>query len=181
MSTSRVWVHTVATPIGDTVLGADDAGRLVMIAWDDDLHGWQEDLVRRHGEVEIVPAGDRFGHARALTAYMRSDMTALAPLAVSLVGTEFQRRVWGALREIPVAETRSYGELARAIGNAKAVRAVGLANGANPVPIVVPCHRVIGSDGTLTGFGGGLERKRWLLAHEARHARRRGAQIALPV
>jgi methylated-DNA-[protein]-cysteine S-methyltransferase len=82
-------------------------------------------------------------------------------------GTDFQRSVWKALRDIPAGETRSYGQLAAAIGIPKAVRAVGLANGANPVGVIVPCHRVIGSGGKLTGYAGGLERKRWLLAHEA--------------
>jgi methylated-DNA-[protein]-cysteine S-methyltransferase len=82
-------------------------------------------------------------------------------------GTEFQRRVWELLRAIPFGETISYGELARRVGNPKAMRAVGAANGRNPLMIIVPCHRVIGADGSLTGFGGGIERKRWLLDHEA--------------
>jgi len=81
-------------------------------------------------------------------------------------GSAFQRRVWDALTEIPYGQTLSYGELARRIDNPGAARAVGLANNRNPVSIVVPCHRVIGADGSLTGYGGGLERKRWLLAHE---------------
>jgi methylated-DNA-[protein]-cysteine S-methyltransferase len=85
-------------------------------------------------------------------------------------GTAFQRRVWDALTEIPYGQTSSYGELARRIGNPGAARAVGLANNRNPVSIVVPCHRVIGADGSLIGYGGGLERKRWLLAHEGLHA-----------
>lgn len=82
-------------------------------------------------------------------------------------GTAFQQQVWAALCAIPFGETRSYGEQARSIGNENAVRAVGLANGKNPIAIIVPCHRVIGAKGTLTGYAGGLERKRWLLAHEA--------------
>jgi methylated-DNA-[protein]-cysteine S-methyltransferase len=86
---------------------------------------------------------------------------------LKLLGTEFQRRAWQSLTEIPYGETRSYGEQARRIGNPSASRAVGLANGRNPIPIIVPCHRVIGADGSLTGFGGGIERKRWLLAHES--------------
>ncbi len=88
------------------------------------------------------------------------------------VGTPFQHDVWNALREIPLGETVSYGELARRLGRPNASRAVGAANGANPLPIVVPCHRVIGSNGNLTGFGGGLPTKRWLLDHERRHAPR---------
>ncbi len=94
-----------------------------------------------------------------------------------LNGTEFQRRVWGELREIPLGETISYGELARRLGTPGASRAVGLANGRNPVSIVVPCHRVIGADGRLTGYGGGLERKAWLLRHEA--TIRGGAAVGL--
>jgi methylated-DNA-[protein]-cysteine S-methyltransferase len=87
-------------------------------------------------------------------------------LPVKTAGTKFQREVWRALRYIPCGKTISYGELARRIGRPKAVRAVGLANGSNPIGVVVPCHRVIGSNGTLTGYGGGLHRKRWLLQHE---------------
>jgi len=87
-------------------------------------------------------------------------------LELSLAGSEFQRRVWQALLTIPYGETRSYGQVAEQVGATGAARAVGLANGRNPIPILVPCHRVIGADGSLTGYGGGLERKRWLLAHE---------------
>jgi methylated-DNA-[protein]-cysteine S-methyltransferase len=91
---------------------------------------------------------------------------ALDGLTVTTGGTDFQRSVWKALRAIPAGETRTYGQLAAAIGSPKAVRAVGLANGRNPVALIVPCHRVIGANGTLTGYAGGLERKRWLLQHE---------------
>ncbi len=87
-------------------------------------------------------------------------------LPLDLGGTEFQRRAWLALAEIPYGETRSYGEQARRLGVPRAARAVGAANGANPLPIVLPCHRLVGADGSLTGFGGGLDTKRWLLQHE---------------
>ena len=90
-------------------------------------------------------------------------------LPLGMNGTTFQRRVWNTLLEIPYGATWSYGELAKRIENPKASRAVGLANGSNPISIVVPCHRVIGADGSLTGYGGGVERKRWLLAHEGLH------------
>lgn len=90
-------------------------------------------------------------------------------LPLSLQGTVFQQRVWGVLTEIPYGETWSYGQLAQRIGNPNASRAVGLANGRNPISILVPCHRVIGADGSLTGYGGGVERKQWLLAHEGLH------------
>jgi len=92
-------------------------------------------------------------------------------LPLRLAGTDFQQRVWRGLREIPYGQTSSYGQLACRIGRSGASRAVGLANGRNPISIVVPCHRVIGADGSLTGYGGGLERKQWLLAHEAALAR----------
>src|ERR1700722_16847760 len=101
-----------------------------------------------------------------LEAYFAGELTDFE-LPTKLQGTEFQRRVWGSPCEIPYGETISYGELARWVGNPKASRAVGLANGRNPVAIVVPCHRVIGADGSLTGYGGGLDRKVWLLEHEA--------------
>ena len=105
---------------------------------------------------------------RQLIAYFRGKLRKF-DLPLSPEGTPFQRRVWEALREIPYGETVSYGELARRIGNPKASRAVGAANGRNPIPIVIPCHRVIGADGTLTGFGGGLEIKESLLEHESRY------------
>jgi methylated-DNA-[protein]-cysteine S-methyltransferase len=101
-----------------------------------------------------------------LSRYFAGEITAIDDIPVELNGTDFQKRVWQALRRIPAGSTLSYGALARRIGEAAAVRAVGAANGANPVALVVPCHRVIGSDGTLTGYGGGLDRKRWLLVHE---------------
>jgi methylated-DNA-[protein]-cysteine S-methyltransferase len=104
--------------------------------------------------------------ARAqLDAYFAGEITSF-DLPLSPRGTPFQQRVWAALRDIPFGETTSYGELARRIGDPKAVRAVGAANGRNPLPLVVPCHRVIGADGSLVGFGGGMDRKRWLLQHE---------------
>ena len=102
----------------------------------------------------------------AVEAYFAGDVHALDGLTVTTGGTDFQRSVWKALRAIPAGETRTYGQLAAAIGSPKAVRAVGLANGRNPVGLIVPCHRVIGANGTLTGYAGGLERKRWLLQHE---------------
>jgi len=104
----------------------------------------------------------------ALAAYFRGELRALETLPVDGGGTPFQRRVWSALRAIPLGETRSYGQLAAQLGSPKAMRAVGLANGRNPISLAVPCHRVIGADGSLTGYAGGLARKKWLLAHERR-------------
>jgi methylated-DNA-[protein]-cysteine S-methyltransferase len=107
--------------------------------------------------------------AAQLQQYFRGERRAFdLPLAPR--GTEFQQLVWSALQRIPYGETRSYSDIAREIGRPAAVRAVGAANGANPIPVVIPCHRVVGSNGSLTGFGGGIETKRWLLAHESRAA-----------
>jgi methylated-DNA-[protein]-cysteine S-methyltransferase len=104
---------------------------------------------------------------RRLRDYFRGDLRALDEIEVAPSGTPFQLAVWRALRRIPAGSTKSYGEIAREIRLPDAVRAVGAANGANPICIIVPCHRVIGANGTLTGYGGGLDRKRWLLAHES--------------
>jgi methylated-DNA-[protein]-cysteine S-methyltransferase len=104
--------------------------------------------------------------AEALTAYFEGELRSFASLRLAPQGSAFFQRVWQALREIPFGETRSYGELAREIGHPSAARAVGLANGRNPIAIIVPCHRVIGADGSLTGYAGGTQRKQWLLDHE---------------
>jgi methylated-DNA-[protein]-cysteine S-methyltransferase len=101
-----------------------------------------------------------------LRAYFDGELSALEAIEVRAEGTPFQQRVWAALREVRAGSTMSYSALAARIGHPAAVRAVGAANGANPIPIVIPCHRVIGADGRLVGYGGGLDRKRWLLAHE---------------
>ena len=160
-------LERITTPIGELLVVADADGRLRAVDWADyadRMHG----LLRRYCDAgfKLETVSGVFGHVAAFCAYFAGDLTALDRLAVETGGTAFQRTVWRALRSICVGTTMSYAALARAIGRPAAVRAVGLANGANPVGIVVPCHRVIGSDGTLTGYGGGLERKRWLLAHE---------------
>jgi len=112
---------------------------------------------------------DPGGAVSVLTRYFSGELASLDEVDVELHGTTFQRRVWNALRSVRAGTTTSYSDLAHRIGAAAAVRAVGAANGANPVAIVLPCHRIIGSNGTLTGYGGGLERKRWLLNHEGVH------------
>jgi methylated-DNA-[protein]-cysteine S-methyltransferase len=156
------------TPTGVLHLLADHDGRLHALGWFDGHDRMANVLAgyrARHGG-ELEHADDPSGLTSALRAYFAGDLAAIRDLPVVLHGTDFQRAVWSALRSIPCGETLSYGELAQRIGRPSAVRAVGLANGANPVGIVVPCHRVIGSNGTLTGYGGGLERKEWLLRHE---------------
>ncbi len=156
------------TPLGELVVATDRDGCLRIVDWtdhDDRTRAW---LDRQYGagRVKLVPTRDPHGRTSALLAYFAGDIAAIDALPAGADGTAFQRTVWRALRDIPAGQTISYGELARRIGKPAAVRAVGLANGANPIGVVVPCHRVIGANGTLTGYGGGLHRKRWLLAHE---------------
>ncbi|MFN8545274.1 MAG: methylated-DNA--[protein]-cysteine S-methyltransferase [Candidatus Binatia bacterium] len=166
--TLRLRFDHLETPIGRLVLVADENDCLRAVGFTDGHARMEYWLRARTGDVSLTAAADPGGFTNALRAYFAGDPTAIDGLPVTTGGTEFQRAVWKALREIPCGETRSYGELARQIGRPTAVRAVGLANGANPVGIVVPCHRVIGANGTLTGYGGGITRKRWLLEHERR-------------
>jgi methylated-DNA-[protein]-cysteine S-methyltransferase len=128
-------------------------------------------LLRLHyGRYTLEPAAEPTSLTRTLQAYFDGDLEALATVRIATGDTPFQRQVWSELRAIPAGTTISYGRLAARIGRARASRAVGAANGANPIPIVVPCHRVIGANGTLTGYGGGLAHKKWLLNHETRFA-----------
>jgi methylated-DNA-[protein]-cysteine S-methyltransferase len=169
----RLFVDRIDTPVGELTVIADDQGRLRAVDWHDDADR-QRQLLRLHSGVdaiEVEPQRNPGGLTAALRGYFAGDLAAINSLPVETGGTPFQRSVWRALRNIPCGTTVSYAELARRIGRPSAVRAVGLANGSNPVGIVVPCHRVIGSNGTLTGYGGGMERKRWLLAHEGYRAR----------
>ena len=167
-------VDRFSTPIGQALVVTDEAGVLRAFDWtdyEDRLSAWigrrYPKAVRREGA----------GPLRAgFEAYFAGKVDVFATMAWEGAGTAFQRQVWRALCTIPAGETLSYAGLAQRIGRPTAVRAVGLANGSNPVALVVPCHRVIGSDGSLTGYGGGLHRKRWLLEHEGAHfAERRAA------
>lgn len=156
----------IATPVGEVLLVTDGDGAVRALDFADYEPRMMRLLGRHAPDVELV-AGQAPGAVRdAVEAYFAGDARALDGLTVRTGGTEFQRSVWAALRAIPAGETRSYGQLAAAVGSPKAVRAAGLANGQNPIAVIVPCHRVIGANGTLTGYAGGLERKRWLLAHE---------------
>jgi len=153
------------TPIGAVYVAAH-SGRLCALGFLEQWPVLEQGLHRRFGDVALYTSDDPAGVLSRLRAYFAGNLAATDTIAVDLGGTEFQRRVWSKLREIPCGRTLSYGDLAAAIGAPKAVRAVGAANGANPASIVVPCHRVIGSHGGLVGYGGGIERKRWLLKHE---------------
>lgn len=152
----------VGSPVGPLTLLADGAA-LAGLYLQDQRH--RPDLTGRRDD-DLLP-----DVRRQLDEWFAGSRTHF-DVEISLQGTEFQRSVWSALQAVPYAETCSYADLAREVGRPAATRAVGLANGRNPVSIVVPCHRVVGASGSLTGYGGGLERKAWLLDHEQRHARR---------
>jgi methylated-DNA-[protein]-cysteine S-methyltransferase len=161
-------VDRIETPVGKMFVVADHQGNLRALYFADYKDGMHRALARHYGKdgFALTEARNPHGLSEAIVNYFAGDLKAIDKLPVKTAGTKFQREVWSALREIPCGKTISYGELARRIGRPKAVRAVGLANGSNPIGVVVPCHRVIGSNGTLTGYGGGLERKHWLLQHE---------------
>lgn len=149
---------TVDSPIGPLTL-VGEGGYLTGLHMQDQRH-------MPPGISSCEPDESAFADAAAqLRAYFAGDLKSF-DLPLRLSGTDFQRRVWEGLLGIPYGATISYQQLAERIGNPKACRAVGLANGRNPIAIIVPCHRVIGANGTLTGYGGGLDRKRWLLDHE---------------
>jgi methylated-DNA-[protein]-cysteine S-methyltransferase len=152
---------TVPSPVGPLTIVAEE-GQVTGLYMDAQRHAPGPEAFG----LPADPAEEPFaGAAAQLRAYFDGELTEF-DLPLSPAGTEFQRRVWAGLRAIPYGETVTYGELARRLGSPAASRAVGLANGKNPIAIVVPCHRVIGSDGSLTGYGGGLDRKRFLLALE---------------
>ena len=167
MTTESFFLEQIDTPTGMMRLLTDERGRVRALDWDDHEARLNRLLRRHYGNAVRLQHRRSHSHARHMVeAYFSGDLHAVDTLAVETAGTLFQRTVWAALRRIPAGQTMSYGSLAAAIGRPRAVRAVGLANGANPIGIVVPCHRVIGSSGSLTGYGGGLPRKRWLLEHE---------------
>ena len=154
------------SPVGDLKLVAGDAGLVAVL--------WPSDTAKR---VRLGPLTHSPQHPlliqadRELREYFAGRRTAFT-IPLDLVGTPFQRQMWQALQAIPFGETRSYADLARQIGKPAACRAVGAANGRNPLSIIVPCHRAIGSNGALTGFAGGLDAKRYLLDHERKQIRR---------
>ncbi|AMB86772.1 cysteine methyltransferase [Pseudomonas agarici] len=161
MTASQIYYDVIPSPIGPMMLVADDEG-LRELRFELDyrpqtpLTGWlhaPEKLAAVRRQLEEYFAGERLEF----------------DLKLNMQGTDFQREVWDALTTIPYGVVTSYGQICQQIDRPKAARAVGAANGRNPVPVIVPCHRVIGSNGTLTGFGGGLAAKQWLLEHESRH------------
>lgn len=165
----------LSSPLGEVLLLTDADHAVHALEWTSDRPRLDRWLARAVGAVEVQDRDESSPAGAAVRSYFEGARAALEDLAVVLHGTDFQTKVWTALRDIPVGETTTYGALARRLGRDKAVRAVGTANGANPVGIICPCHRVIGADGSLTGYAGGLERKRWLLEHEGAL----GAQLSM--
>src|SRR5689334_12854555 len=174
----KLLIDRLTTPIGEMLILTDENGKLRTIDWSDHESRMHRSLRLQYGEngFRLEPARNPNDLTRAISRYFAGELTAIDSLPVETGGTSFQREVWRALRNIPCGTTISYSQLAGQIGRPAAVRAVGLANGSNPIGVVVPCHRVIGSDGSLTGYGGGIERKRWLLRHE----RRETASLEVP-
>ncbi len=162
-------INRLDTPVGEMLIVTDREETLRAVDWTDYENRMHHLLRLHYGENGFTFESARNPSAVtfALSRYFAGELTAIDTLPVQTGGTPFQREVWRALRTIPCGTTISYGQLAEHISRPKAVRAVGLANGANPIGVVVPCHRIIGANGSLTGYGGGIERKSWLLKHEA--------------
>jgi methylated-DNA-[protein]-cysteine S-methyltransferase len=163
-----LFIDEIQSPLGRIVIAARD-GRLCALEFGRARLARQ--LAARYPGLPQRRARNPFGVSVKLRAYLAGDLAAVDRIPVETGGTPFQQRVWRALRRIPAGHTMSYGALARGLGVGAAARAVGAANGRNPISLVVPCHRLIGGDAALTGYGGGLWRKRWLLSHEGAEPR----------
>jgi methylated-DNA-[protein]-cysteine S-methyltransferase len=168
----QFFMDRIDTPIGQLLLASDETGKLRALDWADYEERMRRLLRLHYGKdgYSLAPMHNPHGLGDRMERYFADDIRAIDDIEVETAGTPFQRIVWRGLRNIPGGSSISYSKLAQQIGRPNAVRAVGLANGSNPIGIVVPCHRVIGADGSLTGYGGGLNRKRWLLDHERRNA-----------
>lgn len=162
----RFQLGRLETPIGTALLVTDDQGLLRALDWSDYEARLHRLLQRHYGDYVLERAPAPKTIAAALTRYFAGDLGELKTIKWRTNGTPFQRKVWAELQKIRAGKTSSYGAFATRLNVPNAARAVGLANGSNPVSVVVPCHRLIGADGSLTGYGGGLARKEWLLAHE---------------
>jgi methylated-DNA-[protein]-cysteine S-methyltransferase len=154
------------TPIGIALLVTDADGVLRALDWEDYAPRMKQLLRLHYGAVTLNEARAPESMRAALTSYFKGDLDCLTTIPWRVAGTPFQQKVWTALPRIPAGKTLSYGALAAQLDSPNAMRAVGHANGSNPISVVVPCHRLIGANGSLVKYGGGLERKRWLLRHE---------------
>ena len=159
-------VARVPSPLGELRLVWDEDGAIRALDYDDYEDRMHDLLVRYYDDCDLQPEQAPDELLGPLEAYFAGRLEAIDGLPIACGGTPFQRDVWQQLRKIPCGTTATYGAIAAAIGRSSSMRAVGAAKGANPIAIVVPCHRVIGANGTLTGYGGGLQRKEWLLRHE---------------
>ena len=164
----KLWIDRINTPIGEMLIVADHDENLRAVDWIEHEARMRRFLRLHYGDngFTLEPTHNLKPLANVIGSYFAGELQSIDGLPVQTAGTDFQRKVWHALREIKCGTTISYTGLAERIGHPSAVRAVGLANGSNPIGVIVPCHRVIGSNGSLTGYGGGIERKRWLLHHE---------------
>jgi methylated-DNA-[protein]-cysteine S-methyltransferase len=178
----ELYLEELETPVGQVAIVTQ--GSVVYALDFEDYRDRMDLLLNRYYGTHTLHAAPRESTAFAkLRAYFAGELTAIESVEIAKPGTAFQQKVWAALRAIPLGQTQSYGELAAAIGQPKASRAVGMANGSNPIAIIVPCHRVIGSNAALTGYGGGMHRKEWLLQHEGvvlkARKRRKMAEVAV--
>ena len=149
-----------------TMLLVSDGKRLCALDYADYENRMLTLLKRHYLDFQLREASDPQGFSGLLKTYLAGDLTSIDRISVNTGGTAFQQQVWAALRRIPPGTVLTYGELAAQLGKPTAARAVGMANALNPISIVVPCHRLVGANGSLTGYAGGLKRKRWLLQHE---------------
>jgi methylated-DNA-[protein]-cysteine S-methyltransferase len=154
------------TPIGVALLVTDADGVLRALDWEEFEPRMKQLLRLQYGPVDLKDARSPKDLKAALSGYFKGDLDRLNAITWRVAGTPFQQKVWNALPKIPVGTTMSYGALAAKLNSPNAMRAVGHANGSNPISVVVPCHRLIGANGSLVKYGGGLKRKRWLLKHE---------------
>ena len=159
-------IDRLQTPIGTALLVTDLGGVLRALDWEEHESRMKDLLRLQYGAVILKDARSPRDLRAALSAYFKGDLASLKTIKWRVAGTPFQHKVWTALPRIPAGKTMSYGALAAKLGMPQAMRAVGHANGSNPISVVVPCHRLIGANGSLIKYGGGLERKRWLLKHE---------------
>lgn len=160
------FVGRLATPIGPALVVTDGDDNLRAFDWEDHAARIGELLRLQYGAVELRERRMPASIGAALSAYFKGDLEALKAIEWRSAGTAFQQKVWNALPKIPAGKTMTYGALAAKLGSPNAMRAVGHANGSNPISVVIPCHRLIGANGALVKYGSGLARKRWLLTHE---------------
>ncbi|MEL7143592.1 MAG: methylated-DNA--[protein]-cysteine S-methyltransferase [Cyanobacteria bacterium J06573_11] len=164
-NTGKLETDIIRTPVGDVIVVVSE-GVLLALDFEDYRARMMKLLQKRFTHVELQPVKNPAGMSQRVEQYFAGELTALADAPMATGGTDFQRQVWNGLRQIAPGDVCTYGELANQLNNPKAVRAVGMANSLNPISIALPCHRVVGASGKLTGYAGGLARKQWLLAHE---------------